>query len=876
MHLFTPQQSMPTAVLLILLIIGYATLGLAARAVRGDRRLSWLVWASFTVRVLSTFVLFAASWFHWPLFRPLQIGQGFWAFGLDSRVYHNYASKIADAWAKGIETPTPELGIEYFAVVAAVYRLLGARPLYAILLNCWLSSCTVVLAYLIGRRVLDRRTGLIAAMLIAFWPSSILWSSQLLKDSLSSFLVFGGLCAILYALPRSNERAGWRHRLAWLITAVFAMLLTRLRVYLGSALAAAALLAVPATVFQARRTRQLAPVAWSVSMALVVGGCVLFGRSFNTLQWLQPAHPELAHFQLGKRYWSQGQLAEANEEFHMAWVRCPTFKEAHLAAAAVEIYRENYNDALLTYQHYLPLENSANRDAVKRVMARLSLRKGNALFLGRQLNDAITAYENAVRYDPELVPAQVALGVSYLQDQQYGPALARLRRGMALGSSTEQSAIAPFIAQAYEEFGDVQYAYSSDRIADALAAYESALVYRPFAISTFERIAVALRHAKLHNLALERMRESWALPLSSEARWKLRKIIAAIYADRAALAVRNKQPGSALPDFDTAVATDPFSVLIATRAMVIKQSSSSSIRYLRDAGNDADEYLRSAWIHEATSRSASFASAPITRGQQAVGRSDANSGMPETLRISAAVDPQSTIDLRSRALRISPLASESTTASQSVPVAPARGQLVSLSQLNNEAHLAVSETLPGSLDSRRHAFVMTGGHSLVDASAKISSPPKLLRYVPRALAIALFGPFPWQWLDTTGSTGAMRTLAGLEMFVFYLLLPSLAVGLRRLLKPLRADSLYLIGFVLFGLLAISLVVANLGTLFRLRLQFLLPLLIVVAAGDPPRIARRLARRLRAAWQRLRPASRSPQPGVDQPSQPELAAMNPPA
>ena len=164
----------------------------------------------------------------------------------------------------------------------------------------------------------------------------------------------------------------------------------------------------------------------------------------------------------------------------------------------------------------------------------------------------------------------------------------------------------------------------------------------------------------------------------------------------------------------------------------------------------------------------------------------------------------------------------------------------------------------------------------MDASAKIGSVCELLAYLPRASTLALLSPFPWQWFDTKGSTGAMRTLAGLEMLLFYLLLPAIAVGFSRLLQPAREPGCYLVGYVLFGLLVVSLVVANLGTLYRLRLQFLLPLLVIAAAGDPPRTMRRIARRLRSVWSRLRLAWRTPRPAAGEPREPELAATHPSA
>lgn len=85
----------------------------------------------------------------------------------------------------------------------------------------------------------------------------------------------------------------------------------------------------------------------------------------------------------------------------------------------------------------------------------------------------------------------------------------------------------------------------------------------------------------------------------------------------------------------------------------------------------------------------------------------------------------------------------------------------------------------------------------------------------------------------------MRTLAGAEMAVWYLLLPCVGVGMWRLLRRSRSQSelLFFLTTILALTVSMSLVVANLGTLFRLRLLFLLPLLIVASAADPMELFR---------------------------------------
>ena len=127
----------------------------------------------------------------------------------------------------------------------------------------------------------------------------------------------------------------------------------------------------------------------------------------------------------------------------------------------------------------------------------------------------------------------------------------------------------------------------------------------------------------------------------------------------------------------------------------------------------------------------------------------------------------------------------------------------------------------------------------MDPWARLATPQQVMRYLPRALAVGFFAPFPWQWFETTGSTGALRAFASFEMALWYLLVPGLLGGVVGLLKQRRPEGFFVLTFILLTAIPISIVVANLGTLFRLRLLFLLPLLLVAAGGDPIGVYRRV-------------------------------------
>ena len=144
---------------------------------------------------------------------------------------------------------------------------------------------------------------------------------------------------------------------------------------------------------------------------------------------------------------------------------------------------------------------------------------------------------------------------------------------------------------------------------------------------------------------------------------------------------------------------------------------------------------------------------------------------------------------------------------------------------------------------------------MTDSWAHISTPLKLIAYLPRALAIGLLAPVAWPWSGAKGSTGGMEAVASAEMLLLYLLLPGIGCGVWELLRRRRAAHWYVLVLILVVMAPIALVVANLGILFRLRLQFLL-LLLAAAAGRPLEPYRRM-------WSWVRGGGRPPSASLPQ-------------
>lgn len=104
--------------------------------------------------------------------------------------------------------------------------------------------------------------------------------------------------------------------------------------------------------------------------------------------------------------------------------------------------------------------------------------------------------------------------------------------------------------------------------------------------------------------------------------------------------------------------------------------------------------------------------------------------------------------------------------------------------------------------------------SMIDERIAPQGVGEVAVYLPRALQVALFAPFPSSWLANTSMT---RLVATGEMIIYYLCLPGIFLLLFYNRKP---EILVVIYFACFFLLVYGFILANLGTLHRYRYGYL--------------------------------------------------------
>lgn len=123
----------------------------------------------------------------------------------------------------------------------------------------------------------------------------------------------------------------------------------------------------------------------------------------------------------------------------------------------------------------------------------------------------------------------------------------------------------------------------------------------------------------------------------------------------------------------------------------------------------------------------------------------------------------------------------------------------------------------------RYNIDMNAG-SLLDEDVAPMNVSSVAAYMPRALQISLFAPFPASWFQ---KLSMMRLVSIFEMVIWYILFPGVLLTLYYRRSP---SMLIVIVFCLFFLSVLGFVSPNVGTLYRLRYGFLSVFMLIGVMG----------------------------------------------
>src|SRR5215467_5559883 len=137
-------------------------------------------------------------------------------FAIDGASYQRVAGNLADEMqtngvAAWLNTKVPFHSRLYSLSFVTFGRLLGHNILGAEPLNLFFYVAILGCIYFLGREIFDARAGFVAASIVALWPSFLLHSTQLIRDSMS-IACFLALVLVLTLLL--SRKFAWRGTVA--------------------------------------------------------------------------------------------------------------------------------------------------------------------------------------------------------------------------------------------------------------------------------------------------------------------------------------------------------------------------------------------------------------------------------------------------------------------------------------------------------------------------------------------------------------------------------------------------------------------------------------------------------------------------------------
>jgi len=125
----------------------------------------------------------------------------------DSLLYYTYANEAAKGTFELTQNHfSSRIGLIY--PQALVYRLFGVSEFTSNVLSLIISLAGIILIFYLGRMLFNEKTGLIAALLLSFYPLDVIFATRLLPDFPSAFFMALSVFFFLKA-EKETKKAGF-------------------------------------------------------------------------------------------------------------------------------------------------------------------------------------------------------------------------------------------------------------------------------------------------------------------------------------------------------------------------------------------------------------------------------------------------------------------------------------------------------------------------------------------------------------------------------------------------------------------------------------------------------------------------------------------
>ena len=210
---------------------------------------------------------------------------------IDAQTYHDLARRMAEGGGigEGLFWQSPF----YPLFLAAVYKIFGVSIVAAKLIQTVLGAITCLITFHFGRLLFDRRTGLLAGVIVALYGPMIFFDGQLLatawaslwaislvflfwragRDGSAAWLLAAGICGGLAVMTRSVFLPFVLAMFLWLLVVQTRRLLSwpRRLAALATFLAGLAIVGVPAGQLSEQVTRRWSLIPASAGINLYLG-----------------------------------------------------------------------------------------------------------------------------------------------------------------------------------------------------------------------------------------------------------------------------------------------------------------------------------------------------------------------------------------------------------------------------------------------------------------------------------------------------------------------------------------------------------------------------------------------------------------------------